>query len=72
MPTGPPGRTPLKVVVLVVLAAVGVCMIAAAMMVTTILGAFGGWPAVVVGFVLLTGSLSGLWVTQKARDRSLR
>lgn len=57
---------------LVVLAAVGVCMIAASMMATTMLGSFGGWPAVAVGFVLLVASLAGLWVIQKERDRTLR
>ncbi len=72
MATGSPDRPPLKVLVLVVLAAVGVCMIAAAMMVSDMLGTFGGWPAVVVGFILLTASLSGLWMIQKARDRTLR
>ena len=72
VPNGRPDRPPLKVVVLVVLAAVGVCMIAASMMVASMLGAFGGWPAVIVGFVLLTASLSGLWVIQKARDSTLR
>ena len=68
----PPGRPPLSVVVLLVLAAVGACMIAASMMVTDMLGMFGGWPAVAVGFVLLMGSVWGLWVIQKARDRTLR
>lgn len=72
MPVGGPDRPSLKVVALVVLAAVGVCLIAAAMMVTTLLGAFGGWPAVVVGFVVLAGSLTGLWLIQKERDRTLR
>lgn len=57
---------------LVVLAAVGVCMIAAGIMVSEMLGAFGGWPAVVVGLILLAASLAGLWVIQKERDRNLR
>jgi hypothetical protein len=68
----PADRPPVKVVVLVVLAAVGVCMIAATMMVSDMLGAFGGWLGVVVGSVLLTASLAGLWIIQRARDRTLR
>jgi hypothetical protein len=68
----PADRPPVKVVVLVVLAAVGVCMIAATMMVSDMLGAFGGWLGVVVGSVLLTSSLAGLWIIQRARDRTLR
>ena len=62
----------MKVVVVVILAATGACMIAAGAVVPALLGAFGGWPAVVVGFTLLAASLSALWIIQKARDRTLR
>jgi hypothetical protein len=68
----PADRPPVKVLVLVVLAAVGVCMVAAAMMVSSMLGAFGGWLGVVVGSALLTATLVALWVIQRARDRTLR
>jgi predicted tellurium resistance membrane protein TerC len=65
-------RPPVKVLVLVILAAIGVCLIAAAMMDSVDLGVLGGWPGVVAGFVLLTVSIGGLWITQRERDRTLR
>lgn len=71
MAPGPP-RTPPLVVALVVLAALGACMVAAAGIVPGLLGHLGAWPVFVAGFLALLASLAGLWVTQKRRDRTLR
>jgi hypothetical protein len=60
------------VVALVVLAAVGVCMVAAASLVPAMLGRLGGWPGLTVGFVALVAALTALWAVQKRRDRTLR
>ena len=71
MPPGAP-HTPPLVVALVVVAAVGVCMMAAAVMIPTMLGHLGVWPVLAGGSAGLIGALCGLWVIQKKRDRTLR
>lgn len=70
-PFGQPD-TPLLVVGLVVVAALGVCMMAAAVMLPAMLGRLGAWPVLLSGFVALLGALYALWVIQKKRDRTLR
>jgi hypothetical protein len=57
--------------VLTVLAGLGVCGLAAAVMVPTMLGSVGAWPVLAVGFVVLLGAVGGLWRLYSRRDRSL-
>jgi bacteriorhodopsin len=64
----PTPRTPPLVIVLVVVAGVGACLIAAASFASGTLG----WPGFAVGFVALVASLVALWVIQKRRDRTMR
>jgi protein-S-isoprenylcysteine O-methyltransferase Ste14 len=66
-----PPRTPPSVVVLTVVAALGVCAIAAAAMVPALLGGLGAWPVLVAGLLLLIAALAALWVIQRRRDRTL-
>jgi hypothetical protein len=47
-------------------------MIAAAVMVPTMLGGLGAGPVLVGGFVALIASLSALWVFHRKRDETLR
>jgi membrane protein YdbS with pleckstrin-like domain len=54
-----------RVIVVVVLGAVGLGVIAYAVFATT------SWPLLIVGFVGLGGSLVDLWRIERARDRSL-
>ena len=67
-----PPRPSLAMGVLTVVIALGVCAIAAAVMVPAMLGGVGAWPVLVAGCVLLTVALCGLWLVQKRRDRTLR
>jgi hypothetical protein len=55
-----------------VLAGLGVCAIAAAVMVPAMLGRVGAWPVLVGGTVALVAALAALWVITKGRDRPLR
>ena len=64
-------ETPPRVVLLVILAAVGVCMMAASTMLTSMLGSLGGWPVLAAGTVVLVASLAALWLIERKRDRSL-
>jgi hypothetical protein len=57
--------------VLTVLAALGVCAIAAAVMVPALLGSLGAWPVFVAGVLMLIAALPALWVIQRRRDRTL-
>lgn len=66
----PPRRPPL-VLVLTVVAALGLCAIAAAVMVPTLLGRLGAWPVLVAGLLMLIAALAALWVIQRRRDRTL-
>ena len=67
---GPP-RTPPWVVVLTAVVALGVCAIAAAVMVPALLGGLGAWPVIVAGVLLLVAALAVLWVIMRRRDRTL-
>jgi hypothetical protein len=67
-----PPRPSLAMGVLTVVTALGVCAIAAAVMVPAMLGGVGAWPVLVAGCVLLTVALCGLWLVQKRRDPTLR
>jgi len=64
-------RVPALVWVLTVLAALGVCAIAAAVMVPALLGSLGAWPVFVAGVLMLIAALPALWVIQRRRDRTL-
>jgi protein-S-isoprenylcysteine O-methyltransferase Ste14 len=66
-----PPRTPRSVYVLTAVVAVGVCAMAAAVMVPALLGGLGAWPLIVAGVLLLIVGLGALWVIQRRRDRSL-
>jgi hypothetical protein len=66
-----PPRTPPLVLVLVVVAALGVCAIAAAVMVPALLGTLGAWPVLVAGVLMLITALAALWVIQRRRDHTL-
>jgi hypothetical protein len=72
MSPGAPHTPPRVVALVVVVVAVGVCMMAAATMVPTMLGRLGAWPVFGIGFVALVGALAALWVIQKKRDRTSR
>ena len=61
-------RASLVMGALTVVVALGICAIAAAVMVPTMLGRVGAWPVLVAGCVLLTGALGGLWRIVKRRD----
>jgi hypothetical protein len=66
MVNGPAGRPPLKLVILLIISAVGLGLFA--------VGVTGHtrWTLIVVGLLLLVASIPGLWRIQKARDRTLR
>ena len=66
-----PPRTPRSVFVLTAVVAVGVCAMAAAVMVPALLGGVGAWPLIVAGVLLLIVGLGALWVIQRRRDRTL-
>lgn len=57
--------------VLAALVAIGVCAIAAAVMVPALLGGLGSWPVLVAGVLMLIAALAALWVIQRRRDRTL-
>lgn len=57
---------------LTVVVALGICAIAAAVMVPTMLGRVGAWPVLVAGCFLLTTALGGLWRILKRRDQTLQ
>ena len=57
---------------LTVITALGICAIAAAVMVPTMLGGVGAWPVLLGGFVAVLVGLGGLWEVQRRRDRGLR
>ena len=66
-----PPRTPPWVWALTVVAAIGVCAIAAAVMVPALLGRLGAWPVLVAGVLMLIVALVALWVVQRRRDRTM-
>jgi hypothetical protein len=66
-----PPRVPASVFVLTVVVALGVCAIAAAVMVPALLGTLGAWPVLVAGVLILVAALVVLWVIQRRRDRTL-
>ena len=66
-----PPRTPPWVVVLTAVVALGVCAVAAAVMVPALLGGLGAWPVIVGGVLVLIGALAALWVIMHRRDRTL-
>ena len=66
-----PPRTPPSVFVLTVVAALGVCAVAAAVMVPALLGSLGAWPVLVAGVLMLIAGLAALWVILRRRDRTL-
>ncbi len=70
MPPSAP-RTPPLVVVLTVAVALGICAVAAAIMVPVMLGR-GALPVLVVGLMTLAGALAALWMIQRRRDRFLQ
>jgi CHASE2 domain-containing sensor protein len=55
-----------KLVVLLVLGAVGLALLAVGVVTAA------GWALIVPGFVALLVSLPGVWRIQKSRDRTLR
>jgi hypothetical protein len=61
-----PDPPDLKLVVLLVLGAIGLALLAVGIVTTA------GWALVVPGCVALLVSLPGAWVIQKSRDRTLR
>jgi hypothetical protein len=63
MVNGPAGRPPLKLVILLIIGAVGLGLFAVGVTGHT------GWTLIVVGLLLLVASIPGLWRIQKARDR---
>jgi hypothetical protein len=71
MVSGPP-ETPPLVIVLTVVAGLGVCAIAAAVMVPVMFGGVGAWPVLVGGSIALIAALVALWVIETRRDRPLR
>ncbi len=66
-----PPRVPPLVVVLTVVVALGVCAIAAAVMVPALLGSLGSWPVLVAGTLVLVAALAVLWVIQRRRDSTM-
>jgi peptidoglycan/LPS O-acetylase OafA/YrhL len=65
-------RPSLLVGALTVVIALGVCGVASAVMVPTMLGGVGAWPVLIAGCVMLVGALVALWIIQKRRDHTLR
>jgi hypothetical protein len=65
-------RPSLLVGALTVIIALGVCGIASAVMVPTMLGGVGAWPVLIAGSVMLIVALFGLWIIQQRRDDTLR
>jgi hypothetical protein len=61
-----PGPPDAKLVVLLILGAVGLALVAVGV------GTAAGWALIVPGFVALLVSLSGVWRIQRSRDRTLR
>jgi hypothetical protein len=59
------------VVALTVAVALGICAVAAAIMVPVLLRN-GAVPVLVVGLITLVGALAALWMIQSRRDRFLR
>jgi hypothetical protein len=68
--SGPP-PTPPAAVVLTTIVALGVCAIAAAVMVPALLGSLGAWPVLVAGVLMVIAALAALWVILRRRDQSL-
>ena len=68
-----PPRTPPWVVLLTAVVALGVCVIAAAVMVPALLGVggLGAWLVIVAGLLVLIAALAALWVIMHRRDRTL-
>jgi hypothetical protein len=60
-----------SVFVLTAVAALGVCALAAAVLVPALLGSLGAWPVLVAGVLMLIAALVALWVIQRRRDRTL-
>jgi uncharacterized membrane protein len=71
MPPRPPQTSPL-VIVLAVVAGLGVCAIAAAVMVPTMLGRVGAWPVLAGGSIALIAALVGLLAIENAKLASAR
>jgi hypothetical protein len=65
-------RPSLLVGALTLLIALGVCGVASAVMVPTMLGGVGAWPVLIAGCVMLISALVALWIIQKRRDDTLR
>ena len=71
MPLGTP-KAALRVVVLVVVAGIATCMIAAVSLVPAMLAPLDAWQVLAVSSIMLVGALIALWVIQRDRDRTLR
>jgi peptidoglycan/LPS O-acetylase OafA/YrhL len=65
-------RPSLLVGALTLIIAVGVCAVASAVMVPSMLGGVGAWPVLIAGCVMLIGALVALWIIQRRRDETLR
>jgi hypothetical protein len=65
-----PGRS-LLAVLLTIAIAIGVCAMAAAVMVPTMLGGVGAWPVLAAGCIVLVTALTVLWLSETRRDRRL-
>jgi hypothetical protein len=65
-------RDSLLAAALTVAIALGVCAMAAAVMVPTMLGGVGSWPVLVAGCVLMMVGPGALWIVQRRRERTLR
>jgi len=62
------GRSVLAVA-LTIAVALGVCAVAAAVMVPAMLGSVGAWPVLVAGCIVLVTALALLWLSETRRDR---
>jgi len=61
----------LLAVALTIVIALGVCAMAAAVMVPTMLGGVGAWPVLAAGCIVLVTALAVLWLSETRRDRRL-
>ena len=64
-------HTPRRVIVLVVVAGLGVCLMAAASMDPVDLEPLPAWAAFAAGLVALVAALVALWRFERERDRRL-
>jgi biopolymer transport protein ExbB/TolQ len=58
-------------VALTIVISLGVCAMAAAVMVLTMLGGVGAWPVLAAGCIVLVTALAVLWLSETRRDRRL-